>query len=335
MLLRHTATLLLAALLPITALAADPAPTVARWKDDRTAAFLLMFDDSWPSHFQVAGPELEKRGLIATFYICPGKGEYQKFAAEWETKLWKSGQVYGDHTMTHKGVKDLANADWEIGEAARLIRKIPAGPEDRLVSYAQPGVGEHDWNITESQLAELLQKHHLISRPPFNGHGAVYHLQTTAQMLALADKAIASQGMEYLVIHGVERLQPDWGYQDFWPLKQDVFFPLLDGLKERRDAGKLWVTDHISEHQYETERSTAQLTVLNADAKKIRLKLTCAADPKSYTLPLTVILPNAHGWKKITVTQGTQTTTPTPAANARFLFDALPDGTPIEIASVE
>ncbi len=42
---------------------------VARWKDDRTAAFLLMFDDSWPSHFQVAAPELAKRQMIATFYI--------------------------------------------------------------------------------------------------------------------------------------------------------------------------------------------------------------------------------------------------------------------------
>ena len=49
---------------------------VARWKDDRTAAFLLMFDDSWPSHWQVAGPELARREMTATFYICPGKGEF-------------------------------------------------------------------------------------------------------------------------------------------------------------------------------------------------------------------------------------------------------------------
>jgi hypothetical protein len=329
--------LTLAALLSTSASAAElPSPSVARWKDDRTAAFLLMFDDSWPSHFQVAAPELAKRGLIATFYICPGKGEYQKFATEWEQKLWKQGQVYGDHTMTHKGVKDLANADWEIGECARVIRKIVPGPEDRLVSYAQPGVGPDDWNITEPQLSDLLQKHHLIARPPFTGHGAVYHLQTTAQMLALADQAIASRGMEYLVIHGVERLTPDWGYQDFWALKQDVFFPLLDGLKERRDAGQLWITDHISEHQYATEYATAKLTVLSADEKKLRLSLTCAADRKLYQLPLTVILPAPRGWKKVTVTQGAKTTTvPATAENARFLFDALPDGTPIEVAAVE
>src|SRR5687767_7579577 len=68
---------------------------VARWKDDKAGAFLLMFDDSWPSHWQVAAPELVKRKMTATFYICPGKGEYQKFAKEWEEVLPKQGMVYG------------------------------------------------------------------------------------------------------------------------------------------------------------------------------------------------------------------------------------------------
>ena len=34
---------------------------IATWQDDRTAAFLLMFDDGWPSHWQVAAPELQKQ----------------------------------------------------------------------------------------------------------------------------------------------------------------------------------------------------------------------------------------------------------------------------------
>src|SRR4051812_48377424 len=80
-------TLFISALSSVSA--ADQKPVlgetrVARWKDDRTAAFLLMFDDSWPSHWQVAAPELAKRQMIATFYICPGKGEYLRFAKEWE-----------------------------------------------------------------------------------------------------------------------------------------------------------------------------------------------------------------------------------------------------------
>src|SRR5688572_10289204 len=187
---------------------------IARWKDDSKGVFMLMFDDSWPSHWQVAVPELAKRGMIATFYVCPGKGEHQKFAEEWEQKLWKLGMVYGNHTMTHKGVKSLEDAEFEIGECARVIRKIVPGKQERLISYGQPGVGPDDWKITGDELSELSKKHHLISRPPFTGHGAVYHKKTLEEMLALADKVIQSAGLEYLVIHGVERITPNWGYQD-------------------------------------------------------------------------------------------------------------------------
>jgi peptidoglycan/xylan/chitin deacetylase (PgdA/CDA1 family) len=296
---------------------------VARWKDDRTAAFLLMFDDSWPSHFQVAAPELVKRQMIATFYINPGKGEYRKFAKEWEENLWKQGMVYGNHTMTHKGVKDMENAEYEIGECARVIRQIVPGKAPRLVSYAQPGVGPGAWNITGDQLKELLKKHHMIDRGTFAGHGAVYHWQTIEQMLALSDKAIASKGLEYLVIHGVERITPDWGYQDFWALKQDVFLPLLDALKERSDKGELWITDHISSHQYETERTSAEVRVLGVDERSIRLALKCQADPEFYDLPLTLVTRVPADWKRASVIQGSSSTI-VEVANGTIRFDASP-----------
>ncbi|WP_254508725.1 polysaccharide deacetylase family protein [Anatilimnocola floriformis] len=306
------------------------ATRVAKWKDDRTAVFLLMFDDSWPSHFQVAAPELEKRGMTGTFYICPGKGEYEKFAKEWEEKLWKQGMVYGNHTLTHKGVKDAADADWEIGECARIIRKITPGKPDRLVSFALPGVKEGAWNLSKEGLAELLKKHNLIDRPPFNDHGAVYHWKTSEEMLKLADKAIANQGMEYLVIHGLERIKPDWGYQDFWPLKQEIFFNVLDGLQQRREKGDLWITDHISQHQYETERSTAAVKVLSTDAAAIRLELTTQADPKFYDLPLTLISRVPATWKLARVSQGDKASDVRVEESA-IKFDALPGGGVIEL----
>jgi peptidoglycan/xylan/chitin deacetylase (PgdA/CDA1 family) len=291
-----------------------------------------MFDDSWPSHFQVAAPELAKRNLIGTFYVCPGKGEYEKFATEWEEKLWKQGMVYGNHTMTHKGVKDCTTADWEIGECARVIRKI-SGKADRLVSYAQPGVNPKDWNLSAEALADLLKKHHLIDRPPFTDRGAVYHLKTSQEMLDLADKAIANKGMEYVIIHGVERIKPDWGYQDFWPLKQEVFFNLLDGLQERRDKGQLWITDHISQHQYETERNTAVVKVLAASDKLIRLELACQADPQYYDLPLTLVTQVPATWKRARVSQGEKVNEVAVQKNT-VRFDALPGGGVIEVREV-
>ncbi len=310
---------------------AEPGATrVARWAGDAQGAFVLMFDDSWPSHFQVAAPELAKRGLTATFYINPGKGEYLKFRGEWESNVWKQGQAYGVHTLTHKGVKDAADAAREIGECARIIRGIVPGTQNKLVSYARPGVGKGAWNITDAEESAVLAKCQLINRPPFTGHGAVYHLKTAAEMLALADQASANSGMEYLVIHGVERLKPHWSYQDFWALKQTIFLPLLDGLKERRDRGALWIADHIAVHQYERERDTATVQVRAATAQQIAVTLHSKTAPQLYDQPLTLITTVPAAWPKCRVTQGTNQL-PCAVAGGVVKYPALPNGPPVTL----
>jgi hypothetical protein len=318
-------------LLNLFAHAAEPGTTkIERWKDGKTAAFMLMFDDSWPSHWQVVAPELVKRAMTATFYICPGKGEYLKFADQWEKELWKQGMVYGVHTMTHQGVKDLENAQYEIGENARVIRRIVPGTSGKLVSYAQPGVGKGNWNITLEQRDGLLKEYQLIERPPLEGKMTVYHLKTAEEMLALADKAIAAQGSDLLVIHGVERLGPEVKWQDFWALKQDIFLPVLDGLQQRSDEGKLWIADHISVHQYETERDSSAVKVLEATDKRIRLDLTNRTDPKLYDHPLTLTTQVPASWKRCDVAQGTRHAQRT-AANGVLRFDAVPNAGPVTL----
>ncbi len=140
----------------------------------------------------------------------------EKFADKWEQEMWKQGMVYGVHTMTHKGVKDVENAEYEIGENARIIRRIAPCTAGKLVSYAQPGVAKGAWNITTEQRDELLKKHQLIERPSLVGKMTVFDLNTAEEILAVADKAIANQGSDILVIHGVERLGPEVKWQDFW-----------------------------------------------------------------------------------------------------------------------
>lgn len=302
---------------------------VANWKDDKTGVFLLMFDDSWPSHWQVAIPELQNRGLIATFYICPGKGEYKACAQKWEKEFAASGQVYANHTMTHKGVADLDNARQEILEATKIIRAIQPGAPNRLVSYGQPGVGPGKWNITAGELEDLLKEDNLISRPPFKGHGAMYHQKTLPEMTALVDNAIATKGMDYLVVHGVERLNAS--YQDMWAVKQEeIFFPLLDYMKQKSDAGELWVTDHISQHQYETERASAKVQPVSVTSSAIRLKLSSEADPKLYDLPLTLLTQVPTDWKNVLVRQGDAKAT-VAVKDGLAKYDAIPNGTEIEL----
>jgi hypothetical protein len=328
--MKYLASILL--LLAAPAFAAVGDTKIAKWQHDAKAVFLIQFDDSWPSHFEVAVPELVKRDMIATFYICPGKGEFKVFHAKWANEIWKTGMVYGNHTFTHGGVRDFEHAKTEFSQVNDFIYKVVPGKKPRLISYAQPGVGQGKWNITPEQTAEILKENHLVDRGNFRGHGAVYHWKTTAEMLALADKAIAAGGMEFLVIHGVERRAPmNTKYQDFWPLNQDIFREVLDGLKDRRDRGDLWITDHVSYHQYDTERQTAKVKTLSADAMQIRLELTSDADKDLYDQPLTLITEVPAGWATVQVTQG-ETKSTVKADNGSLKFTALPNGGPVELS---
>jgi peptidoglycan/xylan/chitin deacetylase (PgdA/CDA1 family) len=296
---------------------------IAKWKDNRKAVFLLMFDDGWPSHWQVAVPELARRGMVGTFYIVPRKAEYRKFEKEWR-KAVEQGMTIASHTATHDGFQGAEDAEMEVGEGTRYILDFVKGKNPRLISFGLPGV--KDYNFGEGgSLQALLTKNHLIDRGEFKDHGAVYHLKTTAEMLALADKAIASGGLEYLVIHGVERIDPDWGFQDMWPLKQEIFLPLLDALKVRKDRGDLWITDHISAHQYETERQSAAVRVVGVEPGAIRLECFSSADPQFYDQPLTLRTAVPPSWQRCRIEQGTQQREAT-ADGGVVQYEALPNG---------
>lgn len=311
--------------------AAEPADDtrIATWQDDRTAAFLLMFDDGWPSHWQVAAPELHKRGLTATFYINPAKGEYAKFPKEWE-KVRAMGFAMANHTMTHQGASTPEAAVREIEDCQRALYALQPDPSPRLISFGMPGVKE--WKLPPDRHQATLAANHLVDRPPFTDHGAVYHLKTTAQMLALADRAISAKGMEYLVIHGVERIVPDWKYQDFWALKQDVFLPLLDELKLRAERGDLWITDHVSWHKYQAERTAASVRTSTAGAG-LRVELTATTDPSLYDLPLTLITRVPAAWTQAVVSQAGASST-VAVADGAVRYRALPGGGPIDITAV-
>ena len=120
---------------------AQPGTTrIAQWKDDKKAAFLLMFDDGWPSHWQVALPELLKRKMTATFYVVPAKGEFKKFEKTWREQFLQQGMALGNHTLTHDGLQSLEDAEHEFTDCTRylneLISEVTKTKEPRLMSYA-------------------------------------------------------------------------------------------------------------------------------------------------------------------------------------------------------
>lgn len=315
---------LLLASLPLMALNAAEslgATRIARWEGDRQAAFMLMFDDSLLSQVANVVPVLEANHLIATFYVNPGTGQWSSKRQVWETDLPKAGMEYGNHTMTHKGFHNDAEADAEIGGCNTVISKL--FPGTKLISWGQPGgINAANWSMNAEQLSTYLKAHNLIPRPDFNSRGAMIHVKTPDEMMGLVDKAVKTGGMEAIVFHGVGG---DWIVT---PLP--IFTAFIERLAARRD--QVWITGHIKAHQYATERDASTVSVDSTNAKLLKVKLSCSADANLYDQPLTLVTTVPAAWKHCLVSQGTTKTTIEVAAN-QVRFAALPAGGPITLAN--
>lgn len=306
-----------------------------------------MFDDSLDSAYQVAIPELMRRNMIGTFYVNPGKGLWRNPTAKgysattadkWLNQIPKTGMAYGDHTMFHADITGTdaatrtAQLDAAVGDCQKEIMLDMPGTNPRLISWGQPGV--NTWTPTGAELQACLTKYNLISRPPFDfPHASYLQVITIQDILALADKAITSGSMQYLVTHGLERRPSEgdsyYGWQDFWAFNKDVFRGGLDGLKTRMDSGKLWITDHISYHKYETERKSAKIVVTTATNSLVSLTLS-ATNNTLYDLPLTVNTQVPSAWKAAIVTQDAMQVS-VPVVSGTIQYDALPNAGAINI----
>jgi hypothetical protein len=306
-----------------TVKSADSAGTtrIAKWKDDKKAAFMLFFDDSMPSHVKNVVPELKGRKMIATFYVNPGKGEWQVNKEKWEKELPAEGMIYGNHTFTHKGVKDMADAEEEFGKCNDAIMAVhPEYKKPCLISFGTPGVKQGAWNITPDELKVLYAKHHLVLRTNVNGRFAFIHLKTAEEMLKVVDKTIETGGSDCVAFHGVGG--------EWLSISMPIFMQFINGLADKREA--LWITDHISLHKYDTERSSAEVQTLEATDKQIRLKLSCKADPQLYDAPLTLVTRVPATWKKVQISQGSSKSSAI-AEQELVKFDAMPNGEVIAI----
>lgn len=304
--------------------AADPVGTtrVAKWKDDKACAFILMFDDGVNSQVKNVLPELQKRGVTAAFYPNPGSGHYGANRQTWEKILPGQGFELGNHTLTHKGGATQADVVNEITGSNEVIRAhTPDAPWPRLISFAKPGgLKKERWPLTKEETDEVLAEHHLIQRPSFSGRGAQIAFKTGDQMLAHVDKAVKAEAMECIIFHGVGG---DW---ISFPLNEFILF--LDGL-EAREAS-VWITRHMDAYKYEKQRDAASIQIVKTSPHQISLQVTSDLDPELYDQKLTLKTAVPAGWETGVVRQGADVTE-VRVHNGVVLYDALPGKDPITI----
>lgn len=285
--------------------------TVLKWRDGKKAVFLLAFDDSCQSHVKTVIPELQKRGMVGTFYTTPGGGVYGAQHTAWEKELPKNpAVVYGNHTFSHRGVTTIEQLDNELTKANDVIHAYyPDRKPPYLLSFGRPG--GVPWKVTEQEEAAALARHHLVKRPPFLSYGI--HLKTAKDVCGLVDKAIAEGEMGHLDFHGVGG---DWLVT---PLP--VFIELLDKLAAC--SKEVWATDHVTYHKYLTERSSARAKVVETAKGQIRVELSSSADPLLYDTPLTLETRVPAGWRACRVEQES-VRVDCPVAGGVVRYEAVP-----------
>jgi peptidoglycan/xylan/chitin deacetylase (PgdA/CDA1 family) len=91
----------------------------------------ITFDDGNSSDALLALPELVKRGLTASFFVCAGRIGKQHYLDEVMIKdLLAAGMRVGSHGMDHLDWRELDSAglDREIGQARRKLEDVIQQP---------------------------------------------------------------------------------------------------------------------------------------------------------------------------------------------------------------
>ena len=268
---------------------------VCRWYDGKPAALSLRFDDSHPTHIEVAVPLLNEHDLIGTFLVNPGNDSFKKYQSVWEGEVFQRGHELADHTWNHRGAKTDAEADQQIGETADLLRRLQPGHQ--LVSF-EPG-GATLW-MQRKPLEFYHAKYHLVdfndtapatrnvlscaeTHPWFNVARFTRHL----------DEAIASGGWFQPYFHQIN----ETGHLRITPAH---FREVLDVASAHR--ADLWQAGMTAIYEYQQERENAAVWPQAEGDDTLILDLTCGTDPNLYTQPLTLEVDLPAGMGSATVT---------------------------------
>jgi hypothetical protein len=259
---------------PETGLAA----TICRWYDGRRAAVSLRFDDSYPSHILTAIPILREYGYCGTFFINPGSGEFLARRGAWESCAAAGDQEFANHTMHHRGARDDAEVDHELGEAATYIRSLFRGKSELLcVNLGGGTVWTH-----AMPLRHFFHKHRLVDPRP---RLAISMTNDRANAYKdLLDQAIQTGAWAVALFH---QIGSPW-------VSEATFRSVLETTREREQ--QLWIAGMAAVHKYERERDHSALSMRTGAPDEVRLALTCRTDPALYDQPLTIELTLPDEW---------------------------------------
>lgn len=269
---------------------------IAKWRNFKTAALTITFDDGIRSQFTTAVPMLNERSLKGSFYIVTnyvGKG----FTPDWDTlnKVALEGHEIGSHSRNHANIANLAsNAIFkdslkrELLESRDVInRHIPC---QKCETFCWPG------GAVSPQAIFAAKKYYLSCRASGKllNYGSVqdfynvqsmpiYHNTPLATINTWVDQIIQLKGWMIERIHGINTGIDSTGYE---PVPVNVLKNHWDHIVQRQN--QLWVATFNEVTKYIRERDNTGLKIADYQQGILRLSFSNKLDDSAYRLPLTV-----------------------------------------------
>jgi hypothetical protein len=290
---------------------ADTGETVvAKWKDNKKGAYTLRFDDSMWSHRDHAVPNLIKRGLVGSFFINPATERYGYGIDTWESLVSRTGIELCPHTMNHLGAADLAEAEYEIGQAFNIVWAL--NPQDKSKLYPFSRGGGTTW---PSGYVEVVQNKYPVAN---YGEDAIRYegKDDRNELIDFARKAMKDNAWHIVLTHGTG---PNLEWLGFEVTNFETLLDYLASVKE-----ELWIGTTGDIYKYVTERKTAKVQVLEVNNDKIRINLTSEVDPELYDYPLTLITEVPSNWNYCHVNQENLQGI-YPVKSGKVMFEAIPN----------
>lgn len=272
-------------------------PQVLKFKDGKLAAFSMQFDDSMETQADFAIPEMNKRGLVGTFFINPASERYERRRQTWEVVCPEHGHELANHTLRHKGAADYEEADREIGGCAHHIWKLY--PEKSKLRPFLRGGGT-TWSISADEMRELMDRYYLFRAP---SRASISDDREINRPVQKAREALANERWGLVGFHGI-------GGQ--WiSTSEKVFVEMLDFLVDNKD--RIWTGTTGDVFRYTQERDAVKMVSLTALSKhSFRISIEC--DPTKlklygrpftelYDMPLTVQVRVPESWNRFAVEQ--------------------------------
>ena len=344
----------------------------ATWADDRQSAFSFSFDDGFISQYENVRNILNQNNFPATYFILP------PFLTDTLPGIWRYGtwqmflEMYNEdyelasHSLNHPDLTQLPLGDtltpgtihYELYKSKQMInQKTQSGD---CITFAYPfaihnplidsltslyyefsrevggipnpsSIVGMDWFKLKSYQVEFDLPRDSLQNDFDELNTIIGWIENSIQNgtwgIHLAHEIVPFEQINDLLIEGA-----------YHPIASEWLIILIDWLKGKSDANKIWIETIGNVSKYIKERDSYIYNVITKSNLKIEIELTDTLDDEIYNHPLSAFISVPEEWHSVLVEQAneTQVLESFNADSMQFvLAKVIPDGGIIQLTEFD